>query len=142
MTGKESAAQAENIRVSDLTEDQRQASSDLVTATRQLMHDVAVAEVDANRMRAAEQTITEVRKLLGTTGQRIRTVRTNLDGPAQARAVGPDASWQAFQHNPRSAPLDMHFEGDSAYARFSPDGLYEGPQDSLQGGLSAYLMDV
>lgn len=140
MTRSTSTA-GDELRVDDLTAEQRQASLDLVAKARQLMHAVAVAEVDVDRMRAAERALEEARQLLAG-ADRNRVIRSDLDGPARARAAGPGVLWRAFAHNPQALPLDIRFNENSAYARFTPDALHEGPPDGLQGGLSAYLLDV
>ncbi|MFC0865830.1 PaaI family thioesterase [Sphaerimonospora cavernae] len=124
----------------DITPERQQAANDLVAATREVMLAASVTDMDLDEMRAAERVLTEVARMLGKRA-RPRVVRAPFDGPATARSAGPDHPWPLFAYNPLGIPLQIHFDGDGATARLTPDALYEGPPDLLHGGFSAGLMD-
>lgn len=126
------------MTVTDSEQDLYAASKELVAATRELMLAAGTTEADVAGMRAATE---ELRALTARLGghRRDRVRRTGFMGPQEARESG--TPWQSFVHNPMAIPLQMHFEGDTARATFTPNALHEGPADSLHGGFSAHLMD-
>ncbi|GAA3113414.1 PaaI family thioesterase [Streptosporangium carneum] len=126
--------------IGDMTPERRQASADLVAATRKVMLAASVTDMDVAEMRAAERVLTEVARMLGER-VRPRVVRAPFDGPAAARSAGPDRPWPLFAYNPLGIPLEVHLDEDGATARLTPNALHEGPPDILHGGFSAGLMD-
>lgn len=124
----------------DVVPDQRQATLDLVAATRELMLATATSRAPVEELRRVEQ---EVRQLSAELNEHAspRVLRTPFDLPAQIRAAGPNTPWQMFEQNPIGFPLEVSLDGDTATGRLVANALHEGPHDSLHGGLSAHIMD-
>jgi acyl-coenzyme A thioesterase PaaI-like protein len=115
-------------------------ATELALATRRLMLAAATTAVDAADMRAAGAEMDRLARTLGSISRR-RALRGPLDGPAAARAAGPEAPWPIFATNPQAFPLEVHFDGDSAWATTTADALYEGPPGCVHGGFVAHLLD-
>lgn len=127
-------------RPTEVSDGLRQASADLVAATRRLMLAAATTDVEPGELRAARQMLDRLADTLGRR-TRERVVRAPFEGPEDSRAAGPEHPWTLFAHNPQGIPLTIEFGEDCARARLVANALHEGPHDSLHGGFGAHLMD-
>ena len=140
-SASDDAPVASRIPVPDeVSAEHRNASRDLVTATRDLMLAASTTDVDVDNMHAAVEAMQHLTQSLGQR-TRDRVVRAAFDGPQRSRAAGPEQPWQLFSHNPAGFPIAIAFDQDEASARVVANALYEGPRDSMHGGFSAHLMD-
>lgn len=109
--------------------------AELVAATRELM-----LAVGTSGLSDAE---------LGEAATRVRALVPDLAGgslrrppaPTYDEAVGAPG-YHAAEHNPGMPALDMRFEDSRATARITLDDLFQGPVDSVHGGVLSYLMDT
>ncbi|MCF8785077.1 PaaI family thioesterase [Rhodococcus ruber] len=127
-------------RTVDVPADLREATAELVAATRALMLAAATTTADADTVRAARVTIAELAETLGSR-PRPRVLRPPFDGPSRSRDTGGREPWALFTHNPMGIPLEIYFGADEARARLVANALHEGPPDSVHGGFSAHLLD-
>lgn len=118
----------------------REATAELVAATRALMLAAATTTADLDDIRRARTSIAELAEDLSIR-PRTRPLRPVFDGPALARAAGPEQPWKMFTHNPMGIPLEVRFGVDEAWGRLVPNALHEGPPDTVHGGFSAHLLD-
>ncbi|MFS3129305.1 PaaI family thioesterase [Nocardioides sp. Bht2] len=120
--------------------DHREAALDLAEATRELMLVSATTDMGVAELRSATARLREVTQLLGQR-RRPRVLRGDFDGPARARAQGPEASHRLFPFHPVAFPMELSFGEDSARASVVANALFEGPTDTLHGGYVAHIMD-
>lgn len=119
---------------------QREASLDLVDATRELMLAAVTTDLDAEQLQSAAQQLRDLTELLKSR-RRTRALRADIEGPARARAEGEHASWRIFAHQPAAFPIEMRFGEDSARASIVANALFEGPPETLHGGYVAHILD-
>ena len=124
----------------DVSTERLGASLALVAATRELMLAAATTDADVVTVRDVCAVMEELTRRIGPQ-DRPRVTRTPFDGPARARAAGPDHVWNLYALNPGGIALSISFGVDDARARVIPNALHEGPPDCLHGGISAHLMD-
>ncbi|MGZ9886962.1 hypothetical protein ACXN1G_23775 [Rhodococcus ruber] len=105
-------------RTVDVPADLREATAELVAATRALMLAAATTTADADTVRAARATIAELAETLGSR-PRPRVLRPPFDGPSRSRDTGGREPWALFTHNPMGIPLEIHFGADEARAGWS-----------------------
>ncbi|MFJ8112404.1 PaaI family thioesterase [Streptomyces sp. NPDC096132] len=116
--------------------EQNRAREGLVEATRALAHAVAVTDVPGGELARATETLASVTRALekraGT-----RCVPLPVAETVGVRRVLLD------RYNPVHLPLEVSFaqDGRSATAATVVNALYEGPTDSVHGGVCARLMD-
>ncbi|MDN5895176.1 MAG: hypothetical protein L0H93_14280 [Nocardioides sp.] len=118
----------------------REAASDLVAATRELMRAAATTAVNVDTMRAAIESLGELSRELGKES-RPRVVHAPFDGPATALAAGAETPWRLFRYNPQGMEMDVYFDGETVRSRVQSDALFEGPRDAIHGGFSAHMLD-
>ncbi|ANH37044.1 Thioesterase superfamily protein [Nocardioides dokdonensis FR1436] len=128
------------VTTSEVGHDQVAAAAELTEATRRLMLAAATTDLDPDEVRAAGRAMDALTRTLSARS-RPRALRAPFDGPADARAGGPDSPWRSFAYNPQAFPLEMHFDGRSARARTTANSLYEGPPGLVHGGFTAHLLD-
>lgn len=122
----------------DMAPDRRAALTDLVDATFRLNHAVATTDVPTEDLLRARRDLEETTQHLLQSTQP-RAARRRFETPALARQQGEPYRLGAF--NPWGIPFEIEFSGDGAHASLVANALHEGPDESVHGGVSAWLMD-
>jgi acyl-coenzyme A thioesterase PaaI-like protein len=109
-----------------------------VDATFRLSRSVATTGVPTEDLVRARRTLDETtQRLLQRTHP--RAARRRFETPALAKQRGEPYRLSAF--NPWGIPFEIEFTEDGAHASLVANALHEGPNDSVHGGVSAWLMD-
>lgn len=116
------------------------AASELTRATRRLMLAAATTALPPEEVSAAVRELDALAERLAVS-RRPRALRASAEGPSVTRAAGPDVPWRTFPYNPQAFPLDLHLDGDTAWAHITANALYEGPPGHVHGGFLAHLLD-
>lgn len=122
----------------DLSPEHRTALTDLVDATFRLSHAVATTDMPTEELVLARQALDDTtQRLLQRTQS--RAARRRFETSALAKQRREPYRLSAF--NPWGIPFEINFSDDGAHASLVANALHEGPNDSLHGGVSAWLMD-
>lgn len=117
----------------------REATGEVVEATRRLMRHVSTSRADPDQLRAAAAALDAVTAGLGEAGPRVLRVPFDEEAVRQVRA---GRAWTMFRFNPMMVPLRLVVDGARGRAELTPDSVHEGPPDLLHGGFAAHILDA
>lgn len=135
----------------DLTDEELTARDELTRAVRDLARAAGTTLADPELI---DEATALLRRMTSHLDERRteRVTRAAFEEPGQWVRAGRTVP--LYQLNPGLPPIEMHFEGDferaietgdvvglAAWAEFNANALYEGPPDSVHGGVSSFLMD-
>ncbi len=129
------------MRTTEVTPATRDATRDLVAATRRFMLAMVESGMNAEQLREVTMRVDE---LTGSLPSAVRrgALRLPFEEPAQALERGVPHPMGGY--SPFSMRLDMAFdpEGRSVRADFVADPLLEGPPTAIHGGVISWIFDI